>query len=1845
MNLSLSLGTGGTGGFTVLSEDGERVLCRGWRDDGGGDRKAVLAVLSGSEHPTPGFIDRLAHEYALRDELDGRSAVRPLALVREHGRTVLLLEDPGGEPLDRLLGQPMETGRFLRFATGLSAALRQLHERALIHKDIKPANVLVDFATGQVWLTGFGIASRAPRERQSPEPPEFIAGTLPYMAPEQTGRMNRSIDSRSDLYSLGVTLYQMLTGALPFMASDPMEWVHCHIARQPVPPVERLTDLPVSVSGIVSKLLAKTAEERYQTAAGLESDLRRCLDQWERQRRIEDFPLGENDTSDRLLIPEKLYGRAREIDTLLAAFDRIAAGGVPELVLVSGYAGVGKSSVVNELHKVLVLPRGRFATGKFDQYKRDIPYATLAQAFQSLVRRLLGKSEAELQRWRDRLQQALDPNGLLIVDLVPELKLIIGAQPPVPDLPPQDAQNRFLLVFRRFIGVFARPEHPLALFLDDLQWLDAATLDLLEHLVTHSEVRHLLLVGAYRDNEVSPSHPLLRKLGTIRKAGARVQQIVLAPLGLDDMGQLVADAMHCEPERVRHLAQLVQEKTGGNPFFAVQFFTALAEEGLLSFDPVTRAWQWNMDRIRAKSYTDNVVDLLAGKLKRFSSTTQEALKQLACLGNVAEVATLALVHGTTEEAMHAALWEAVRAGLVFRQESTCRFLHDRIQQAAYSLIPDEQRSEVHLRIGRALLASMTAGELAEHLFDVANQFNRGATRLIDRDEKAQVAAIDLRAGRRAKASAAYASACVYLAAGMALIGDDGLDDPSRYELAFALCLERAECELLSGNFDAAERLIYQLIRRGVSRVDKAAAYRLKTHLHIIRSEKPQGVDAALECLRLFSIEMPPHPTREEVEAEYEIVWRNLKEQSIESLVHLPLMTDLEMLAATRVLGFLTGPALYTDINLYHLHFCKMVNLSLRYGISDAATFGYAGLGVILCQPFQRYTEGYRFGKLACDLVEKHGFAAYKSRVYLSMEMIALWTQPIEVGIELTRAAFRAGAESGDLAFACYSCMHLVTDLLIQGAHLDDVWRESETCLDFVRKGKYFDAADCIISQQQLIRNLRGQTASLSTFSDEKFDEETFEAGLTADRMTPLISRYWILKVQARYMSGDYRAGLAAAKRAKEWHWSSEAFFHSLDYYYYAALTLAACYENASADEQQEWRELLTAHQEQLCKWANSYPPTFADKHALVAAEIARIEGSDLEAMRLYEQAIRLASENGFVQNEGLAHEVAARFYAARGFETIANAYLRNARYCYLRWGADGKVRQLDRLHPHLAAAEGNRSTATIGSPVQQLDVASVVKASQAVSSEIVLPKLIERLMTIALENAGADRGLLILPAEDDYLIQAEAEAAGDQVEVVLCQKQINGITCPESLVRHVIRTHESVILDDASRPNLFSEDNYLRGRQTKSILCQPLIKQGRLTGLLYLENTLTSHAFPSSRITILDLLAAQAAISLENTRLYSDLQEREAKVRRLVDSNIVGICIWDVEGRIIEANEAYLQMLGYSRDDLVAGRLRWTALTPDEWSEAAERAAAELRATGSCKTFEKEYFRKDGTRVPVLLGAATFGANRDQGVAFALDLTERKHAEENLRESERRYREAQMALAHANRVTTMGQLTASIAHEVNQPITAMVTHGHAALRWLAAQPPELEEVRQTLDAIIKDGNRAGEVIGRIRALIKKAAPRADQLDINEAILEVIGVTRGELLRNGVSLQTELAKGLPLIRGDRIQLQQIVLNLIMNSVEAMSDVSKGSRHLLISTAEDTSNGVLVAVRDSGPGLNPESLERLFEPFYTTKPGGMGMGLSICRSIVEGHEGRIWATANVPQGASFHFSLPAHGVTSS
>jgi len=1784
---------------------------------------------------------RLEHEHALKAKLDPAWAARPVALLRQNDRLTLVLEDPGGEPLHRLLGQPLGVTEFLRIAISLTGAIRQMHARSVIHKDIKPENILVNRTTGEVKLTGFGIASRLPRERQAPAPPESIAGTLAYMAPEQTGRMNRSIDARSDLYALGVTLYQMITGTLPFTAADPMEWVHCHIARKPVPPSDRLTTVPAVISDLILKLLAKTAEERYQTAAGLERDLRRCLAAWEAGHRIDSFPLGQEDTADRLSIPEKLYGREREIETLLAVFDRVVTSGRPELVLVSGYSGIGKSAVVNELHKALVPKRGLFASGKFDQYKRDIPYATLAQAFQSLIRSLLGKSDAELAGWRDALREALGPNGRLMIDVVPELKLLIGEQPPVPELSPQQAQGRLQLVFRRFLGVFARPEHPLVLFLDDLQWLDAATLDMLADLLTQADVQHLLVIGAYRDNEVDSAHPLMRRLDAVRKSGIFVQEISLAPLTRQDLGRLIAETLSCAPRRAAPLARLLHDKTGGNPFFAIQFFSALAEEELLRFDHDAARWRWEPDRIHAKGYTDNVVDLMVGKLTRLPVETQAALQQLACLGNVAEIGLLSIVLGKPDDDVRSDLWNAVRLELVEQLEGSYKFIHDRVQEAAYSLIPERLRAEAHLRIGRLLAAHTPAEKREEAIFEIVNQLNRGAALITSRDEREQLAEFNLLAGRRAKATTAYASALTYLAAGTALLPEDTWE--RRHALTFALELHRGECEFLTVALAEAEQRLAALSGRAVNTVERATVACLRIDLYTALDQSSRAIAVGIDYLQHLGIDWSPHPTEEEARREYERIWSQLGGRAIESLIELPLMNDPASLATLDVLTKIGAPAVYTDANLVALVACRAVNLSLERGNCDASCSAYVWLSMVAGPIFGDYrTDVYRFGQLGYDLVEERGLTRFQARVYMEFAYAVLpWTRHVRASRGLLRRAFQAANKIGDLTYAAYCGDQLNTNLLAAGDPLAEAEREAEHGLAFAQKMRFGLVIDLIAPQLGLIRTLRGLTPTFGCFDGEQSDEARIERHFSGNPDLAFAECwYWIRKLQALFFAGDYAGALNASSRAQRVLWTSVSQLETAEYHFYGALSHAASWDFAAAGERQQHLDAVAAHHKQLQVWAANCPDNFENRAALVAAEIARIEGRELDAERLYEQAIRSARANGFIHNEALANELASRFYAARDFEKIARVYLQDARYGYLRWGADGKVRQLDRLFPQLATPEGHHAATTIGSAVQQLDVATVVKASQAVSSEIVLSKLIERLMTIALENAGADRGLLILPAEDDHLIQAEANTSGDQVEVALGPKLITGITCPESIVRYVIRTQESVILDDASRPNLFSDDDYLRSRRAKSILCLPLIKQGQLTGLLYLENTLTSHAFAPDRIAILELLAAQAAISLENTRLYSDLQGREAKVRRLIDSNIIGVFIWDFDGRIIEANEAFLHMVGQSRDDLISDRVRWTALTPTEWRDASERAAAGLRATGTTKTYEKEFFRKDGTRVPVLIGSATFGGGRDEGVAFVLDLTERKKAEENLRESEQRYREAQAELAHVTRVTTLGELTASIAHEVNQPLAAVVNAASASLRWLNRETPNLDEARRATEWIIEEGERAGEIIRRVRALVNKTDTKKALLDINGVVNEVIALVQGELVRHKISLRIEFAPALPAVFADRVQLQQVIINLIMNGIEAMEPVTDRPRELVIRTHQDKADQVRITVEDRGVGISSENANRLFDTFFTTKASGMGMGLSICRSIIEAHGGQLWAANNSGPGATFQFTLPLH-----
>ncbi len=1814
----------------TLHRHGEFVLCRGRPRTGTRPHPpSVLVLMLRSEHPRPESVRMLEHEHSLRAALDPAWAVPRVELTQHAGRTVLVLEDPGGEPLDQLVGTPMEMGQFLRIAIGLSAAVRQLHGRGFIHKDLKPAHVMIEPSTAHVWLMGFGIASRLPRERQSAEPPEFIAGTLAYMAPEQTGRMNRSIDSRSDLYALGVTLYEMLTGTLPFTASDPMEWVHCHIAKQPLPPAERRKDVPRSVSGIITKLLAKTAEERYQTAAGLESDLRRCLAEWDCDHRIGEFLLGEHDTPDRLLIPEKLYGRQREVETLLASFDRVVKSGTPELLLVSGYSGIGKSSVVNELHKALVWPRGLFASGKFDQYKRDIPYSTLAQAFQSLIRALLAKSEADLAPWRDALRDALDPNGKLIVDLVPELKLIIGEQPPVPELPPQQAQGRFQLVFRRFIGVFARPEHPLALFLDDLQWLDAATLDLLEDLLTRSDLQHLMLIGAYRDNEVDATHPLAGKLEVVKNAGAQIEEITLAPLASEHLAQLIADALRCEPERAAPLAQLVHEKTGGNPFFALQFISALAEEGLLTFDHDVARWSWDLNRIHAKGYTDNVVDLMVGKLTRLPVETQQVLQLLACLGNVAEVVMLCIVRGTGAEAVHADLWEAVRQELIVRLADSYTFVHDRVQEAAYSLIPEELRAAVHLRIGRLLAEHTPPEKREETIFEIVNQLNRGAMLMTSPREKTQLAELNLIAGRRAKTSTAYRSALNYFSTGIGLLGDDLW--ASQHELAYRLSFEQAECEFLSRNFDEALRLFNALMTHARTTLEKVGIHRVVIDIHTASVEIDEAIARGLGALRLLGIDIPRHPSREEVAREYDAIWKNLNGRLIEDLIDLPLMTDPEVAAALGILVILFAPAIGADRNLFLLCSCHMVNMTIRYGNCDASVMAYGCLGMDLGPFFGDYRRGFQFGRLGYDLVAKRQLVAYKAKIELIIgAYISFWNEPRTRAIAHLYSAFKAAVTAGDLNFASYACDHLVSHKLAAGEPLDKVYVESEALLDFTRKAKFDPSIQILIRTRRFIQAMRGFTADLSTWTSSDFDEHEYERIIERFGWTSIVCGYHIMKLQARVYSGNYHAAITARARATPLLWSNVGMVQEAEYHFYGALALAAYYDEASADERSHLLTALQAHHQQLELWAQTCPENFQNRSTLVSAERARIEGRDVDAMRLYEQAIRSARANGFIHHEALTNELAARFYAAHGLEQIAHLYLRNARRCYHRWGADGKVRQLDESYPHLREEQpvaGPRST--IGTPIEHLELATVLKISQAVSGEIVLENLIDALLRTAIEHAGAERGLLILPRGAELQVQAEATTGGSSVRIELCDVPISSAELPEPVIQYAARTQESVILNDASARGSFSDDEYIRREHARSILCLPLVKQGRLIAVLYLENNLAANVFTPARIAVLNVLASAAAISLENSRLYRELQEREAKIKRLVDANIVGVLISNVEGQIIEANDAFLEMVGYNRDNLTSGRLRWTELTPPEWQAASQRAAAQIRATGIADLFEKEYVRKDGSHVPVLVAAAAVG-DTGEIVAFVLDLTERKRAEKE----HERLRQAQNDLAYMSRVITVGELAASLAHEIKQPIAASVLNAKTCVRWLERDPPDVTEACEAASRTVRDATRAADIIDRVRSLYRRGPPQRELVDLNEIIQEMIVLLHDTSNRHSIAIRTELATSLPKVMADRVQVQQVLMNLMVNGIEAMKDTGG---ELTVTSKRIEDGQLLISVSDAGIGFPVEESERIFEAFFTTKPQGTGMGLSISRTIVESHGGRLWATANPGRGATFQFTL--------
>ncbi|MBV9389663.1 MAG: AAA family ATPase [Chroococcidiopsidaceae cyanobacterium CP_BM_ER_R8_30] len=1496
------------------------------------EEQAIVIKMLKQDYPSPQELTRYRQEYQMTRSLNLEGVVKAYSQQDYQRTLVILLEDFAGESLERWKQQhpascPMLLSTFLRLAIDITDILGRIHAANIIHKDINPGNIVFNQDTGVVKIIDFGIATRFNRTNPTFNSPHVLEGTLAYISPEQTGRMNRWLDYRSDFYSLGVTFYELLTGQLPFPTTDILELVHCHIAKPPVPPHELNPAIPKPVSDIVVKLMAKNAEERYQSAWGIKVDLEACLQQLEATGHIDEvnadptltkrgplftdyIQLGLQDVSEQFQIPQKLYGRESEIAALLAAFDRVGSRGNEEnaqgfaressgdsraqaqfkveMMLISGYAGIGKTALVQELYKPITAKHGYFSSGKFDQFGRNIPYSALVDALQKLVQQLLGEPEVQVQQWRARLLKALGSNGQLIIDAIPEVELIIGKQPTVPEVGAIEAQNRFNRVFGQFIRVFCSKEHPLVLFLDDLQWSDSATLKLIELMLLDEQTHSLFLIGAYRDHEVHPTHPLVLTLSRLREQGAMLQEIVLSPLTLDSLGQLTADTLHHNADTVRSLAELVWQKTQGNPFFINEFLKTLYTEDCLKFSCDCRSWQWDMTQIQAKNITDNVVVLMTNKLSQLPESVQQILQLAACVGNEFELDTLLMICGTAVDQLFSDLVTAVQAGLILPTSEldenlliqNYQFLHDRVQQAAYALIDESQKQVVHLQIGRNLLAKTAVEQLWPRLFNVVDHLNQGMELVIAQPERTEIARLNLTAGQKALTATAYEAALKYCQTGIKLLNQESWH--SEYDLTLALYSGAAKAAYLSGYFDKMEQFIEVVLNHAQTVLDKVQVYDSKIQGCLSHGNLKLALKIALEVLQLLGISLIETPSQLDIQRGLGSTASLLAGQEIEDLINLPKMTAPEPLAAICILANIVAAVDMVSPALMVLITCKMVNLSINYGNATWSPLSYASYGHVLCEVVKDIELGYRFGQLALSLAERLHTEKGNARTLMILGFHVLhWKVHYRKTIPMLVEAYQNGVETGVFEFASYAAHEVCCRSFFVGEPLTELEQKTATYSKAIRQVRRKNPSNWIAVLWQTVLNLLGKSENPSRLIGSIYDEEQALSHAIAVKDRIEIYYFYLHKLILCYLFGEYQQAGQTAVLARQ----SLGEIKATIFHFYESLVLLSLLGEASSAEKEVRLSCVSTSQEKMQKWAEHAPMNYLHKFYLVEAEKARVLGQFLEAEECYERAISGARDNEFIQEEALAYELAAKHYLARGRIKFAQTYMKEAQYCYERWGATAKVKDLETRYPQFFPQSSRVATTSIpttsgttsnSSPIA-LDLAAVMKASQAISREIELEQLLCSLMQVLIENAGAQTGYLLLENSGAWVIEAACEFKdGEQICATRLPQSIPTVNrLPESIIQYVIRTHEAVILNYATREGNFIHDPYIQQHQTQSIFCLPLLNQAKLVGVLYLENQLATGAFTPERTQVLHLLSTQAAIAIENAKLYSKLREAE----------------------------------------------------------------------------------------------------------------------------------------------------------------------------------------------------------------------------------------------------------------------------------------------------------------------------------------------------------------------------------
>ncbi|WP_414586166.1 AAA family ATPase [Scytonema sp. PCC 10023] len=1641
------------------------------------DDQAIVVKMLKQDYPSGQELTRYRQEYEITRSLNLQGVVKAYS-QQEYQRTlVILLEDFGGESLEQWMHKrpdfcPMPLSTFLRLAIDLTDILGRIHAANVIHKDINPGNIVLNPDTGVVKIIDFGIATRFNRTNPTFKSPHVLEGTLAYVSPEQTGRMNRLLDYRTDFYSLGVTFYELLTGQLPFPTTDILELVHCHIAKEPVPPHEVNPTIPKPVSDIILKLMAKNAEDRYQSAWGIKADLEICAQQLEEFGQIDSIQLGLQDVWDQFQIPQKLYGRDKEVAILMAAFARVASlqnhaettaqreqTSKPtfkvEMMLVSGFAGIGKSALVQELYKPITAKRGYFISGKFDQLGRNIPYSAIAHALQKLVQQLLGEPDEQVQQWRSRLLTALGSNGQIIIDVIPEVELIIGKQPPVPEVGATEAQNRFNLIFGKFVRVFCSKEHPLVIFLDDLQWIDSATLKLIELMLLDEQTQSLFLIGAYRDNEVNPTHPLVLTLSKLRKQGAVIQEIVLAPLTLLPLSQLIAETLHRDADTVRSLAELVLRKTEGNPFFVAEFLRMLHSENLLTFDSQHYRWKWNIAQIEAQDITDNVVELMLLKLKKLPENTQQILRYAACVGAEFDLDTLAIVCEQPPKAVSLDLLAAIQAGLIqplseldedlLVQEY--KFLHDRMQQAAYALIDESQKQVVHLQIGRNLLEKTSPERISERLFEIVDHLNHGIELESEQSERNEIAFLNLIAGQKAKAAIAYTVAKKYLATARVWLAASSWQ--TNYELTLDLYLETTEVCYLCGYFERVESWAAIVLQFAKTVLDIVKVYEVKIQTYMAQSQLLKAINTGLQVLQQLGISFPETPSQSDIYLELDAITSRLSEKAISDLIHLPQMTEPDKLAAMRILSGITVAAYIAAPALIPLLASKQVNLSIQYGNAFVSPFAYASFGVILCGMVGNIESGYEFGQLALRLLSQQNTHSLKARtLHLVNYFIIHRKKHTRESLEPLLEGYQSGLETGDLEFASYCAYDYCFQSFAIGKELVEVKREMRAYSEVFRQIKQEVALNWTQIFQQSVSNLMGCSVNPTRLVGEFYNEVNGLPQHEAANDETAIFLVPFNKLFLCYLFSEYAQAVKNSASAKSYLIQRRTTPLEPLYYLYDSLAKLATYPGSSAQVQEEILKNVALNQEKMKQWAHYAPMNHLHKYHLVQAETARVLGQLFEAEDLYEQAIQGARENGYLQEEALAYELAAKHYLARGREKIAQTYMKEAHYCYERWGATAKVRDLETRYPQLFPQSVHASTHTTSGTTSSrsdiaFDLAAVMKASQAISREIELEALLTSLMKILIENAGAQTGFLILENAGKWVIEASGElndgeavavshpvagvppvvGSGEPVRVdgfpgiskllnpegeKLCATRVlqsipMANRLPESIIQYVIRTHECVILNDATREGNFTNEPYIQHNQTKSIFCLPLLNQGKLISILYLENQLATGVFTPERAQVLHLLSTQAAIAIENAKLYSKLREGESRMRQFLEAVPVAIGVVDAAGCPYYANQRRIELVGKGIDPSVRpeqfAEVYQFYLAGTDQKYPTEKLPMVRALRGERITVDDMEIRQNNTIIPVeAWGTPVFD---EQGnVAYAIvafqDITERKRTEQLL---------------------------------------------------------------------------------------------------------------------------------------------------------------------------------------------------------------------------------------------------------